>query len=346
MQRKRRIGLFALAALLAVLLAALAWFFLPARDRMFHGKPESEWVTNIVYGMQLSDDQNKAQAKQWRDFGPEGLRVLERGLEPARGRRYRQFYRRYAHKLPRWVLNLLPDPPMDKSSGTRMCVLNLLCRMETNAWPVWRAAARTLEDESDGVRQMAINFFTSPENDSAFLNQMPAGEKKKLLPVFLRALNSGGSGVCNNAAIALRYYPEEKPVVVPALAKALSDPQPFARLTVTESLTRMDPTAASEAGVAKVLAALAVHPEDQIAARAASALRKCHDDADEAVPALIKALHRSNSYVSSSAAQSLQAFPSHADTIIPELRKAAERKDNAAGYAKSAIKSLESRQQR
>jgi hypothetical protein len=194
--------------------------------------------------------------------------------------------------------------------------MSLLCRMETNAWPVWRAAARTLEDENDGVRQMAINFFTSPENDSAFLNQMPAGEKKKLLPVFLRALNSGGSGVCNNAAIALRYYPEEKPVVVPALAKALSDPQPFARLTVAESLTRMDPTAASQAGVAKVLAALVVHEEDQIAARAASALRKCHDDADEAVAALIKALHRSNSYVSSSASlfkpsqtTAIQSFP-------------------------------------
>src|SRR5688500_2154267 len=169
MQRKRRIGLFALATVLAAVLATLAWFLLPDRDRMFHGKPESEWITNIVYGVQLSDAESKAQVQRWRDFGPEGLRVLERGLELGRAYRYRKFYRRYAYKLPRFIVRLLPSPPADKSYGTRMCVISLLCRMDTNAWPAWRAAARALEDEQDAVRQSAISFFTWREDDSAFL---------------------------------------------------------------------------------------------------------------------------------------------------------------------------------
>src|SRR5687768_3223933 len=115
MRRKWRISLFALAAVLAAVLFLVWFFFMPARDRMFHGKPESEWLTNIVYDVQLSDSENKAQVQRWVDFGPEGLRVLERGLEPGRGYRYRKFYRRYAYKLPRFIVRLLPSPPADKS---------------------------------------------------------------------------------------------------------------------------------------------------------------------------------------------------------------------------------------
>ena len=346
MQRKRRIGLFALATLLAAILAVIAWFLLPNRDPMFHGKPDSEWVTNIVYGMQLSDDQSKAQVQQWRDFGPEGLRVLERALEPSRGFRYRQFHRRYGWKLPRWVHNLLPDASMDKSSGTRMCVLSLLCRMETNAWPAWRGAARALEDENDSVRQWAASFFTWHENDSAFLNHMPTRDKKTVLPLFLRNVETARSWPRNNAAVALRYYREEKARVIPVLAQALGDTEPYVRLTAVESLNHIDAEAASRAGVVKVLGVLVTDPNDQIGGRAASALRNCRMDADEAVAALIKGLHSTNSYVCSSAVWSLESFPSHADTILPELQKEVERKDTAGGWVRGAVKNLESRQNR
>src|SRR5262245_11453802 len=182
MQRKWRIALFALATLAAGLLAAVVWLLMQDRDGMFHGKRESEWITNIVYGMQLSEDQSKAQVQQWRDFGEEGLRILERGLDRSRGYRYRKFHRRYALKLPGFVRGGLPPPAMDASFGTRMCVLSLLCRMEKDAWPAWRAAARALEDENDFVRQWAINFFTGHEDESSFLNHMPAPDKKGVLP--------------------------------------------------------------------------------------------------------------------------------------------------------------------
>jgi HEAT repeat protein len=176
---------------------------------------------------------------------------------------------------------------------------------------------------------------------------MPARDKKTLLPLFLRALETARScGPRNNAALALRYYGDEKALVIPALTSALSDTEPYVRLTAAESLNHVDAEAASRAGVVKVLGVLVTDADDQIGGRAASVLRNCRNDADSAVAALIEGLHSTNTYVSCSAVWSLESFPSHADTIIPELRKAAERKDNAAGYAKNAIKSLESRQKR
>jgi HEAT repeat protein len=348
MQRKRRIWLFALAMVMAVLFGAVAWLMLPPRDPMFRGKPESEWIKGVVYGMQLSDSENKAQAQRWREFGPDGLRILENGLKPAPGRTYRKLYRRYARKLPQFIVRLLPSPPVDKLRGTRMNVLSLLSRMREDARPAWRAVARALEDEDEGVRQIAITFFTSPEDKTAFLNHMPARDKQKLLPLFMRALKEGSNwGLRNNAALALRYYPEKASEVAPALSVALRDTQPYVRLTASESLNDLDANAAKNAEVVKVLGGLVTNADDQVAGRAAFALRACTNDADLAVAALIDALHSTNSNVGCNAVWSLQwAFPSHADAIIPELKKAAERKDNVAGYARSAITHLESTRSR
>jgi HEAT repeat protein len=230
--------------------------------------------------------------------------------------------------------------------GSRLLVMDLLCRMGKDAHPTWPAVARALSDEDPWVQGRAITFFTGPEDDKAFLNQMPANEKKKLLPNIIRALESGGqsSSLRNNAAIALRYYPEQTSLVAPPLVKALQDPMPLVRIRAAEALNRVDPAAASKAGAVTVLALLLRDPDYQVSGQAAFALRQCQNDSDKAVTALIEALQGTNrAVVGASAVWSLQhAFPQHADKIIPQLRKAAERNDNAGGYARSALKGLES----
>jgi peptidoglycan/LPS O-acetylase OafA/YrhL len=105
MPTRRRILLFALAL---VLLSGLAWLAMSPRDPLFHGKPESQWITNIVYGMGLSEEQNREQVQRWRDFGPDGLRVLERGLAAKHGRAYQTIHRRLASFLPGALFRLLP----------------------------------------------------------------------------------------------------------------------------------------------------------------------------------------------------------------------------------------------
>ena len=143
-KRARKSGwrLIAVLGLGIILIGCLALVALAPRELFFHGKPESQWITNIVYGMSLSEDQNKEQVQRWRDFGPEGLRVLERGLAPNRGLTYQKLYGRLASILPGPTLRLLPAPPPKTVGGTRHIVMDLLCRMGKDAYPAWPAVAR------------------------------------------------------------------------------------------------------------------------------------------------------------------------------------------------------------
>jgi HEAT repeat protein len=226
-----------------------------------------------------------------------------------------------------------------------MTVLDLVSRMGTNAWPAWPAVARSLADDDPSVRQMAINFFTRPEDEKAFLNQLPASDKKKLLPSFIRTLEDNGPnwGARNNAALALKYFPEQAPLVAPALTQALLDSSPHVRLMAAEALNRVDAGAAKKAGAVTVVIEITQDPDDQIAWRAVSALRDFQNEPEAVVPALIEALGSTNSLVGCSAVWTIDSsFRKHADRFIPALKKAAERTDNVGGYARGALKGFES----
>jgi len=243
-------------------------------------------------------------------------------------------------------MRLLPAPPPKTVGGTRHIVADLLCRMGTNAHPPWPAVARALSDEDPWVRSRAVTFFTQPEDDKAFLNQLPAQEKKKLLPQFIRAVEDGGWcwNLRNNAALALKYYPEAASLVAPPLVNALKDASPYVRLSAADALNRVDPVAGSKAGAVSVVSNLLQSPDYQISGDAARALREFQHDADAAVAALIGALEGTNrSVVGASAVWSLEwAFPDHTNRTIPALKKAAETQDNAGNYARSAVRALES----
>ncbi len=124
--------------------------------------------------------------------------------------------------------------------------------------------------------------------------------------------------------------------------KALQDPVPQVRLLAAEALNRVDPDAAEKAGAIVVVIQILKDPDDQVAYRAADFLRNFQSQPELAVPALIESLQSTKTLVACTALWSLQQFNNHADTIIPALRKAAQREDNVGGWAKQALKSLES----
>jgi len=335
-----------MVALFVALLGALAWLLLRPRDPLFHGKPESVWIKSVSYGIGMSETENREQVRLWRDFGAEGLEVLSRGLDKGSlGRTYRKLYRRVSPRVPGFLTRLLPFPGTDPTRSPRMCVLDLLTRMGKDASLATPAVARTLKDEDSSVRQIAISFFTSPEDEHAVLNTMPKQEKRKLLPEFIRAVEDKGGnwGLRNNAALALGYYPEQAGVVSPVLVKGLQDPFPYVRLIAAQALNRVDPDAAKKAGAVSVAIQILKLPDDQVASRAARFLGEFQTEPELAVSGLIEALESTNTLVACSAIWSLEwAFPKQAETIVPALKKAAQRKDNAGSYAKAALKHVES----
>ena len=139
-------GLLLLLALALLLGGALVSVPRAPADPLFQGKPESDWIKGVAYGTSLTDAQSKEQAQLWRDLGPEGLRVLERGLDRAsQGRLYRQWRRKLSRSLPQSLARLLPDPRPDSQPGVRMSLVDLLRRLGPAARPALpRAPARPL----------------------------------------------------------------------------------------------------------------------------------------------------------------------------------------------------------
>jgi len=133
-------------------------------DPAFRGKPESEWVKNLKYW----DDE---QVKEWRGYGEEGVQVLIRGLQHA------------AH-------------PGERT--TRLCLVSLLSSLGNDAKSATPIMIWTLvHDEDDEVRQSTIRFFTSSEDEKkCLLNQLPAAQKRELLPALIRSLQNSALACC------------------------------------------------------------------------------------------------------------------------------------------------------
>ncbi len=330
-----------LMALLVALLGGAAWLLLPSRDPLFHGRPESEWIKSIEY---IGDDQ---QIKQWREFGPEGVGVLVRGLENANHsleRFYRKTYNRIAPRLPGALFRWLPAPKKDSIHGTRMCVVSLLSRLGKDARLATPAMTRVLKYEDADVRTIAMAFFTLPEDENALLSQMEAKEKRKLLPDFIRAAEAKDANweLRHNAAFALKYYPEQWETAGPVLANALKDPVQWVRQCAAESLNHVARDRMVKARVVPLIIGVLKDPNDQIACRAAQLLGEMRQEPALAVPALIQSLENTNSLVAWTAAQALVKFEEQAEIIIPALEKTAKRTDHAGGPAKWALKQLDS----
>ena len=331
-----------LLTLTAGLTGLVLWFgdVLPvSRDPLFRGKPEGEWIKNLKYG----DDQ---QVGEWRAYGEEGVQVLIRGLERA-NRPGGRAYRRLNGRLPAFVRGWLPAPKPDSTQTTRECLVSLLGSLGSDAKSAVSVMIGTARnDEADSVRQSAIGYFIS--GGERLMNQLPANEKKALLPALISAIQDAGNwGLRGNAAIVLKHYPEQHEVVAPVLVKALQDPQAVVRVSAAEALNWVAPEVAKQAGATSMLVAMAQNSDDQLASKAVAALGHLGSQPDLAVPALIEALHSTNTLIGCEAVWALEwapkEFSPYSDTIIPALTIAAQRTDSVGGYARSSLAKWKSR---
>lgn len=312
-----------------------------SRTPVFRGKPESEWIKQLKY----SDD---AQVKEWRAYGEEGVEVLIRGLERATHPRERA-YRRFSRLLPDSVKRWLPAPKPDSTQSTRQCIVSLLGSLGNDAKSAAPAMIWTARnDEASSVRQGALGYFITSAGDDCLGNRLPANEKKALLPALIRAIQDNGNpGPKVNAAILLKYYPEQRQVVASVLAKVLQDPQPHVRLSAAEALNRVAPEVAKKTGATSILVSLAKDSDDQLASKAIAALGHAGSQPDLAVPVLVKCLQSTNTLIGSETVWALDwaphEFTAYSETIVPALSIAAQRKDSVGGYAVTALSKWKSK---
>ncbi|HEX3799613.1 MAG TPA: HEAT repeat domain-containing protein [Verrucomicrobiae bacterium] len=293
---------------LAIVVATAGWWALRSRDPMLQGKRGSDWIKGIAYN---GDD---AQTQQWRELGPDGLKLLARKLD--QGRYYRKCYRWLMPRLPgqlnRTLSHQLPNPA--DAHPTRMCVISLLSRLGKDAKPVEPAISRALKDDDEGVREIAVGSY-----NSGLLDVIGPREKVARLPAFLRAVQDKNWGIRNNAVLALGSYTNDAPTVIPALVVALHDTEMRVQLVAAEALVHMNIQAAIKANVIPILIQILKFPNDQIAFQAAAVLGEMGKDASSAVPALTESLKSPFALVAQTAGIALKK-------IDPEAAAAAKEK--------------------
>ncbi len=317
---KKRSLIWIVAILVALIITAISWINVPPPDLVFRGQLESVWIANLRY----SDEK---QLKEWRTYGPEGVRVLIRGMENAQRpweRKYRETYRKIPSKLQR----LFPNPRQDSTRSPRTRMVALISRLDKDADAATPVMVQALGDENDSVRQLTINFFTHVTygvEKKARLDRIDKAIKKEILPRFIAGLQDSNYGLRNNALIALRYYPEEKSAVTAAVIPLLKDPEAMVRIRAVETLHLVNPEATVAAGAVTEALKILNHPDDQIAHQGARTLGEMQKEPATVVPALIAAMNGTNSLVGSEAAYALKKFPGQADIIIPALHAILQR---------------------
>ncbi|MDB6125248.1 MAG: domain containing protein [Pedosphaera sp.] len=323
---RKRFRILVVISIVAVL-SVLAGLIIRSHEPVFHGKPESYWFTNITYNA-ASDE-----IKQWESFGPEGIRFLIRGLNKGNNPLERAYFNTWP-KLPSFLRNQLPQP-VDATS-IRMQSVDMLGRLKSDPKIVVPALVHALKIEKrDSVRMIEIAFF-----EADILHGMEK-ERHELLPIFIGAMQSSSSGMRNNAALALRLYPDHADVVAPVLVKGLSDSDPGVCLVSAKSLNQIDPQALVKAGGVTTLANLLKSPDDQIAMRAARSLGEIGKEPDSAIPALLEMAQGTNYNIATSSIGGLAGFKSQAKAAVPFLVSTLKHKDGRMRYAaQHALKTI------
>ena len=319
------------------LICFAVYLFVAPRDRMFRGKPESQWIAELKY----SEDQR---AKQWKAFGPEGVDVLVRALETANAEANRsKFYNRCAGILSRIrpLQRLLPFTDRQAIRIRRMCLLSLLSRLGNDAMPAAVSVMiQTARDADWSISMMAISFFTDGEDDKAPLTRIDRGTKRELLDVLIAAMQHSDWGMRNNAAIALGYYADEKEKVAPVLVKALADNKAEVQLLAAKSLLQVAPDELLPNGAIPMVIAIAKSSDEQIAYRAVELLGDMKKEPVKVLPVLCEAALRTNILLSDTAIHALTQFPEQSAITLPVLEKVAEQNSQTSRHAKDAVKKI------
>lgn len=299
----RRVFLWLLMAI--VVAVSVAWLW-PAPERVIQGKSERQWIA------ELKPHYDPEQELLWKSLGDDGIRMLVRKYQKSYWSAeyvWQRTYRRLSRILPNGVLRLFPSPAAIVTMGPRATLMSRLGSLNDPQGLGLSVAILALNDFDMGARLGARSYFQHGTLIDTPLTRMDPGEKARLLPKFLAGLQDPHWLVRNSSVAALRFFPEASSEVIPALSRALNDPQPEVQLAAAWILHGMasDPQT-QRAAIVAVITVLKI-PNDQIAWQAAEALGELGAEPELAVPALIAALDSPSALTAGTAFEALARFP-------------------------------------
>jgi HEAT repeat protein len=247
--------------------------------------------------------------------------------------------------LHEWVAAL-----KDPDEGVRERAAWMIFRLGRKGRAAQPAVQEALKDRWPAVRSLACQALATmgPQNLPLLLDVLASGEDygsphdvfqdmgPAALPGLLEALRGDNPGRRRVAAQALTSQQAAARKVVPALRRALDDPDGRVCVAVAETLWRLDRE--GDAPVSALTAALKA-ADGQVRAGAATVLREYGPRAEAAVPALEQSLQDRDGQVRVQSAWALWVIdPGERETTLPVLTEAL--KDKEEDVCAEAVRAL------
>jgi hypothetical protein len=222
---KRRLIILIIAAL--VLFSGVAWLIARSNEKIYKGKPLSEWLAGMDYGQPQLVRSNATIAI--RELGTNILPRLLSDLDRPR--------HRLREGMANWGNDLLGKVYINQNRF-RFVTFNDRSHRAVQAFqvlgPVGKSAAPEL------MRLSVENPFCL----NAFQYMGP-----DVIPALAKALTDTNQWVRYDAAVVIGSFGSEAREVAPILLRNLAETNPIVLREMTDALMKIDPVAAAKAGI-------------------------------------------------------------------------------------------------
>jgi HEAT repeat protein len=310
-----------LAVLLVAVAGVIAWLGLRQREPVYQGKRLSVWLQGYEFGVEAPEI-DAAVRKVGTNAIPYLLPMLRAKDHPALLKWWA-----FANRHPALARFVEKHPSLDYT------------RAETRHLRAVRAFEALGDDAKDAVPELIEMYREgiaepTPFGPSSALSAIgPAAESA--VPVLLKNLASGDSGMREGAAGTLGGIHSRAELVVPALQKALNDAASAVGFAAAKSLGLYGERA--RPAVPALLEKLK-DPYPPMGAVAAEALGRIHDESGFVVPRLLDLLHAPDSLWRQNAAWALYEIGPDAKEAVSALTQCLN--DQEAAVREAATNAL------
>ena len=368
--------MLSIVILLVIIATVAAFFALRAREPVYQGKPLKVWLRAMEFRPGWGESVQSAQAREvvvnmGSTAVPHLVKIIHQkgsGLNPG----YKKFYYERTQGWPRSLTRLLPVP-LGYPYQLQMNATGALAQIGRPTNVVLLELTALLHREYPPLREVAAQALAKLGNDAILplrlsLNDRHAGvqlecanslwkirrDGTESIPILAQWLGDTTNSYdfrWRAAQVLLDMGPKAQPAV-PALTRALKDPENFVRFNVARALGSIGSgahpaipaliEAMDENNLAPPTRSVDFGGDWQVCAAAAEALRSIGGRPGDVVPGLTQALKSSHAEAIMAACRSLASFGAKAESAVPSLLGLTQHEDsNVRSAALRALRQID-----